>query len=59
MRATVRTGDISMFRIGPFKIYGFYSFNEIVSVVLDTNRWYHKTNVLSGTISITIGAEYD
>ncbi|XP_037039984.1 bifunctional arginine demethylase and lysyl-hydroxylase JMJD6-B [Bradysia coprophila] len=28
-------------------------------IVLDTNRWYHKTNVLSGTISITIGAEYD
>lgn len=30
-----------------------------VSVVVDTNRWYHKTNVLPGDISITIGAEYD
>ena len=28
-------------------------------VVLDTNRWYHKTNVVSKEISITIGAEYD
>ncbi|EDS39638.1 conserved hypothetical protein [Culex quinquefasciatus] len=29
------------------------------SFVLDTNKWYHKTNVLSGEISITVGAEYD
>ncbi|XP_049866815.1 uncharacterized protein LOC126367362 [Pectinophora gossypiella] len=28
-------------------------------LVVDTNRWYHKTNVLPGDISITIGAEYD
>ncbi|XP_059616972.1 uncharacterized protein LOC132261934 isoform X2 [Phlebotomus argentipes] len=28
-------------------------------IVLDTNRWYHQTNVLPGDISITIGAEYD
>ncbi|KAJ0179040.1 hypothetical protein K1T71_005815 [Dendrolimus kikuchii] len=28
-------------------------------LVVDTNRWYHKTNVLPGEISITIGAEYD
>ncbi|XP_053603231.1 uncharacterized protein LOC128671096 [Plodia interpunctella] len=29
------------------------------TLVLDTNRWYHKTSVLPGDISITIGAEYD
>ncbi|XP_045765636.1 uncharacterized protein LOC123867583 [Maniola jurtina] len=28
-------------------------------LVVDTNRWYHKTSVLPGDISITIGAEYD
>ncbi|XP_038223070.1 uncharacterized protein LOC119840502 [Zerene cesonia] len=28
-------------------------------LVVDTNRWYHKTNVLPGDISITIGAEFD
>uniref|UniRef100_A0A1B0GMQ6 Cupin-like domain-containing protein n=1 Tax=Phlebotomus papatasi TaxID=29031 RepID=A0A1B0GMQ6_PHLPP len=28
-------------------------------IVLDTNRWYHQTNVLPGEVSITIGAEYD
>ncbi|CAH0407209.1 unnamed protein product [Chilo suppressalis] len=28
-------------------------------LVVDTNRWYHKTNVLPGDLSITIGAEYD
>ena len=28
-------------------------------VVLDTNIWYHKTNVVSEEISITIGSEYD
>ncbi|XP_059052928.1 uncharacterized protein LOC131847381 [Achroia grisella] len=31
----------------------------LFAVVVDTNRWYHKTNVLPGDISITIGAEYD
>ncbi|KAI8423944.1 hypothetical protein MSG28_002614 [Choristoneura fumiferana] len=28
-------------------------------LVVDTNRWYHRTTVLPGDISITIGAEYD
>ncbi|XP_066997152.2 uncharacterized protein [Anabrus simplex] len=27
--------------------------------VLDTNRWYHQTLIVSDQISITIGAEYD
>lgn len=36
------------------------SFNfPLLSVVLDTNKWYHKTNVLPGEVSVTIGAEYD
>lgn len=30
-----------------------------ILVVLDTNKWYHKTNVLPGEVSVTIGAEYD
>ncbi|EDV91532.1 GH17492 [Drosophila grimshawi] len=28
-------------------------------IVLDTNRWYHQTFVQPGTVSLTIGAEYD
>ncbi|XP_011877774.1 PREDICTED: uncharacterized protein LOC105567481 isoform X2 [Vollenhovia emeryi] len=28
-------------------------------IVLDTNRWYHQTKIISDDISITIGAEYD
>ncbi|EZA62728.1 hypothetical protein DMN91_006754 [Ooceraea biroi] len=28
-------------------------------IVLDTNRWYHQTKIVSEDISITIGAEYD
>ncbi|VVC93570.1 unnamed protein product, partial [Leptidea sinapis] len=31
----------------------------LYSLVVDTNWWYHKTSVLPGDISITIGAEYD
>lgn len=34
-------------------------FKFCVLVVLDTNLWYHATEVLSDEISITIGAEYD
>lgn len=30
-----------------------------VSVVLDTNLWYHATQVLSDEVSVTVGAEYD
>ncbi|KAI9551541.1 hypothetical protein GHT06_021874 [Daphnia sinensis] len=29
------------------------------TIVLDTNIWYHKTNVVSEEVSITIGSEYD
>uniref|UniRef100_A0A1B0EZ43 Putative phosphatidylserine-specific receptor ptdserr n=1 Tax=Lutzomyia longipalpis TaxID=7200 RepID=A0A1B0EZ43_LUTLO len=43
--------------------YRCFSFSTIVTpgeiIVLDTNRWYHQTNVLPGEVSITIGAEYD
>ncbi|XP_065206176.1 uncharacterized protein LOC135835708 isoform X2 [Planococcus citri] len=28
-------------------------------IVLDSNRWYHSTEVISKQISITVGAEYD
>ncbi|KAF3422912.1 hypothetical protein E2986_12773 [Frieseomelitta varia] len=28
-------------------------------IVLDTNRWYHQTTIVSEEMSITIGAEYD
>ncbi|KZC14247.1 PREDICTED: uncharacterized protein LOC107192338 [Dufourea novaeangliae] len=28
-------------------------------IVLDTNRWYHQTRIISEEMSITIGAEYD
>lgn len=51
------TGDISKFR------HAWATYNVILSifflVVLDTNRWYHKTEVQPGELSITIGAEYD
>ncbi|XP_011298259.1 uncharacterized protein [Fopius arisanus] len=28
-------------------------------IILDTNRWYHQTRIISEELSITIGAEYD
>lgn len=28
-------------------------------VVLDTNKWYHKTLIVGNEISITIGSEFD
>ncbi|CAL1285779.1 unnamed protein product [Larinioides sclopetarius] len=28
-------------------------------IVLDTNRWYHKTLIIGDDLSITIGSEYD
>ncbi|XP_031571848.1 bifunctional arginine demethylase and lysyl-hydroxylase JMJD6-like [Actinia tenebrosa] len=28
-------------------------------IIVDTNQWFHKTEVLPGDISITIGAEFD
>ncbi|XP_055372169.1 uncharacterized protein LOC129606090 [Condylostylus longicornis] len=39
------------------------SFSTVVKtgeiIVLDTNKWFHMTNVQPGGLSITIGAEYD
>ncbi|XP_063702074.1 uncharacterized protein LOC134832105 [Culicoides brevitarsis] len=29
------------------------------TIVLDTNKWFHKTRVLPGELSIVIGAEFD
>jgi hypothetical protein len=28
-------------------------------VVIDTHKWFHKTDVLGDEISITVGSEYD
>ncbi|GJQ66982.1 hypothetical protein Trydic_g21916 [Trypoxylus dichotomus] len=28
-------------------------------IVVDTNRWYHQTHILPGSLSITIGSEFD
>lgn len=33
--------------------------SSLKKVVLDTNKWFHKTTVLPGELSIVIGAEYD
>ncbi|XP_034943563.1 uncharacterized protein [Chelonus insularis] len=33
--------------------------NEGEIIILDTNRWYHQTKIISENLSITIGAEYD
>ena len=30
-----------------------------ISVVFDSNRWFHSTEVMEGEYSLTIGAEYD
>ena len=31
----------------------------IFAVVLDTNKWFHQTDILGKEMSITIGSEYD
>ncbi|KAI1303662.1 hypothetical protein HDE_02248 [Halotydeus destructor] len=28
-------------------------------IVLDTDKWYHQTEILDGDTSVTIGSEYD
>lgn len=61
MEVTVEAGDTSnkCYSIILFKIRTSF-LNEIFTpVVLDTNIWYHKTNVVSEEVSITIGSEYD
>lgn len=52
---TVNPGEISESIRSYQTIANKFSF----PVVLDTNKWFHKTNVLSDDVSITIGAEYD
>lgn len=32
---------------------------EIILVVVDTNFWYHATNVHPGNVSITFGTEFE
>jgi histone arginine demethylase JMJD6 len=53
----VRPGDISTPNLETSfeTTFNFFFF----TVVLDTNKWYHKTTVQPGELSITIGAEYD
>ena len=31
----------------------------LLSVVLDTNKWFHQTDIVGQNMSITIGSEYD
>ena len=30
-----------------------------IVVVLDTNKWFHQTDIVGEELSITIGSEYD
>lgn len=64
MEVVMYPGEISNQIIYNFGLYIYIyniSINDHISfiVVIDTNRWYHKTEILPGDISITIGAEYD
>lgn len=64
MEVVMYPGEISNQIIYNFGLYIYFyniSINDHISfiVVIDTNRWYHKTEILPGDISITIGAEYD
>lgn len=34
-------------------------FRSLITVLIDTNQWYHDTSIDPGEISITIGSEYD
>lgn len=38
-----------------------YNFGELIliAVVLDTNKWFHQTDIVGKELSITIGSEYD
>lgn len=31
----------------------------LIAVVLDTNKWFHQTDIMGKEMSITIGSEYD
>ena len=31
----------------------------LIAVVLDTNKWFHQTDIEGKELSITIGSEYD
>lgn len=54
----VHPGEMSEFDIF-MKILPYIKSYIFSTVVLNTNKWYHMTNVLSNEISIVIGAEYD
>lgn len=62
LEVVVHPGEIS--KTFPFRRSSTSSFNSRSisssrTVVLDTNRWYHQTVIVSEEMSITIGAEYD
>lgn len=57
IQVTVKSGEISM-QVDN-KRRGAVERIPSVSVVVDTNRWYHQTHILPGDISITIGSEFD
>ncbi|CAG5052620.1 unnamed protein product [Parnassius apollo] len=62
-QAQVRGRKLWQLAPPPECLYSCQAFSFTVQpgeiLVVDTNRWYHKTNVMPGDISITIGAEYD
>ena len=31
----------------------------LCTVIIDTNRWFHQTDIQEGQMSVTIGSEYD
>ena len=39
--------------------YNFGEFIFFIAVVLDTNKWFHQTDIVGKELSITIGSEYD
>lgn len=40
-------------------IYELIFYLLMITVLIDTNQWYHDTHINPGQISITIGSEYD
>ena len=39
--------------------FNLMSLLYIIVVVLDTNKWFHQTDIVGKEMSITIGSEYD
>ncbi|CAG0901167.1 unnamed protein product [Darwinula stevensoni] len=62
-QAQVRGKKLWSLKPPPECFYECHSFQDIVQpgdiIVLDTNKWYHSTLIVSEEMSITIGSEYD